>query len=60
MVMDYVKKSCTVFDIQVLCNVVGSRESAFLEKSITEVYHSISFVLRGGQWGSNSQGKSVM
>ena len=33
--------------------------SAFLEKSVTEVYGSTLLALREGGWGSNSQEKSV-
>ena len=46
--------------IQVLRNAVGGGwVSAFLEKSVTEVYGSTLLALRGGGWGSNSQVKSV-
>ena len=46
--------------IQVLRNAVGvGWVSAFLERSVTEVYGSKLLALRGGGWGSNSQEKSV-
>ena len=46
--------------IQVLRNAVGGGwVSAFLEKSVTEVYGSTLLALQGGGWGSNSQEKSI-
>ena len=39
-----------------LFNAIGGGwVSAFLEKSVTEVYGSTLLALRGGGWGSNSQ-----
>ena len=47
--------------IQVLCKAVGGGwVSAFLGKSITEVYRSTLLVLQGGGWKSNSQEKSIV
>ena len=38
----------------------GGWVSAFLEKSVTKMYGSMLFALRGGGWGSNSLGKKAL
>ena len=42
-----------------LRNADGVGVSDFPEKSVTEVYGSMLFALRGGGWGSNFQKKAL-
>ena len=43
-----------------LHNAVGGGGVSFPEKSIMEVYSLMLLALRGGGWGSNLMGKSIM